>query len=154
MTRCLNGRNVAYIRSKEITAIFVTEAKSKNVRTRFVKIYTVISTNMLQGKKGNIGTPKITPTNMSTTVKFITKHVLLLRRFLFLIKTMIVRRLTDTMITDSVTNTANQAIHSDVIYILNSVVVFSLFVFRISLLLVNTCWKLRRKKSIPINLNA
>ena len=71
---------------------------------------------MLQGKKGNRGTPKSTPTNMSTTVKFITKHVLLLRRFLFLIKTMIVRRLTDTMITDSVTNTANQAIHSDVIY--------------------------------------
>ena len=69
---------------------------------------------------------------MSTTVKFLTKHVLLLRRFLFLIKTMIVRRLTDTMITDSVTDTACQAIHSDVIYILNSVVVLSLFFFRIS----------------------
>ena len=98
-----------------MTAIFVTEARSKNIRTRCDKIVSTLSANRLQGRKGNIATPKSTPTNMSATVKFITKHVLLLRRFLFLVKTMIVRRLTDTMITDSVTNIANQTIHSDVI---------------------------------------
>ena len=70
---------------------------------------------------------------MSARVRFITKYMARVRRFLFFRKTIIVRRLTDAMITDPVTNTANQVIHSDVEVILNSVFL-SLFFGRFSLL--------------------
>ena len=68
------------------------------------------------------------PTNISATVKLITKYMARVRRFLFFIKTIIVRRLTDTIINDSVTNTASKVIHLVEENILNSVFL-SLFFF-------------------------
>ena len=55
---------------------------------------------------------EIPPTNMSATVKFITKYILRERRFLFFIKMMIDRRFTVTIATDTVRNAANQVMHS------------------------------------------
>ena len=55
---------------------------------------------------------EIPPTNMSATVKFITKYILRERRVLFFIKMMIDRRFTVTTATDTVRNAANQVIHS------------------------------------------
>ena len=56
---------------------------------------------------------EIPPTNISATVKFITKYMARVRRLLFFIKIMIVRRLTVTVTTPSIRNTANQMMHSD-----------------------------------------
>ena len=53
------------------------------------------------------------PTSMSATVRFITKYIPRVRRLLFFIKRMIDRRFTITIATDSIRNTANQALHSD-----------------------------------------
>ena len=50
------------------------------------------------------------PTSISATVRFITKYI---PRVLFFIKRMIDRRFTVTIATDSIRNTANQALHSD-----------------------------------------
>ena len=53
------------------------------------------------------------PTSISATVRFITKYMPRVRRLLFFIKRMIDRRFTVTIATDSIRNTANQALHSD-----------------------------------------
>ena len=53
------------------------------------------------------------PTSISAAVRFITKYMPRVRRLLFFIKRMIDRRFTVTIATDSIRNTANQALHSD-----------------------------------------
>ena len=53
------------------------------------------------------------PTSISAAVRFITKYMPRVRRLLFFIKRMIDRRFTVTIATDSIRNTANQALHSN-----------------------------------------
>ena len=57
--------------------------------------------------------PDRTPTNMSATVKLMTKYMLRVRRLLFFIKIMMARRFTAAIATNSTVNTVNQMIHSD-----------------------------------------
>lgn len=135
MTRCLNGRNAACVRSKEITAMFVRETRGRTgmVILNKVSIFPSRGTLLKRShvsciKTNGEGLWESRPTNISATVKLITKYMARVRRFLFFIKTIIVRRLTDTIINDSVTNTASKVIHLVEENILNSVFL-SLFFF-------------------------
>ena len=55
---------------------------------------------------------ELSPTNISTTVKFITKCMVRVRRLLFFTKRMIDRRFTATTATAIVRNTAYHVLHS------------------------------------------
>ena len=120
MKRCLNGRKVACNRSKEITAMLVREvrgnqSKREVIISLFFRVKNIFTMSHLRRSCSSINTKKndISPTNMSATVKFITKYMARVRRLLFFIKTMIDRKFTITIATDSVRNTANQVMHSE-----------------------------------------
>ena len=55
---------------------------------------------------------ELSPTNISTTVKFITKYMARVRRLLFFTKRIIDRRFTATTATVIVRNTAYHVLHS------------------------------------------
>ena len=80
------------------------------------------------------------PTNMSAMVKFITKYMPRVRRLLFVMKRMIHRRFTVTIVTETVRNAANQLMHSDVESIVDNF--FSLTTFSCSA----TCTKMNSSK--------
>ena len=119
ITRCLNGRNVACIRSNEITVMFVREVRGNQKKT---------DSTILIPSTGNLTITVLhpmcviiksrfivesPPTKMSTTVKFITKYMPRVRRLLFFMKRMIDRRFTVTIATATARNAANQVMHSD-----------------------------------------
>ena len=80
----------------------------------------------------NRGIEENPPTNISAMVKFITKNMARVRRFLCFIKRMIDRMLTATIATDSMRKTANQILHSDEeIIIVDSVLVFFPLLFNL-----------------------
>ena len=76
MRRCLNGRNVACIRSKEIAARFVTEAAGKKSDSDYFgnpkgpKVTIVQKSQLLP--KNKISTIKLHVTNMSATARLTT----------------------------------------------------------------------------------
>ena len=117
MKRCLNGRKVAFNRSKEITAMLVREVRTSQEKRKTIIILSFGVKNIFTmahlALSKIVKVKDITPTNMSATVKFITKYMARVRRLLFFIKTMIDRKFTITIATDSVRNTANQVMHSE-----------------------------------------
>ena len=87
MRRCLNGRKVACIRSKEIAARFATEAAGK----KYVKLEETLIISKLLMKtlifqklqslpNNKLLTIKLYATNMSATARLITRYMLRLRR--------------------------------------------------------------------------
>ena len=122
MLRCLNGRNVACILSKEITAMPVTEVRGSHD-------WIVESTRKIGGnsrrmkntspnlqpwrrKWNTIKTVELPPTNISATDKFITKYMERVRRLLFFTKRIIDRRFTAITATVIVRDTAYHVLHS------------------------------------------
>lgn len=80
----------------------------------------------------NRGIEENPPTNISAMVKFITKNMARVRRFLFFIKRIIDRRFTATTATDSIRKTANQVLHSgEEIIIVDSVPVLFPLLFNL-----------------------
>ena len=122
MLRCLNGRNVAGILSKEITAIPATEVRGSHtfviestatIGDHSGKIKNIFPASQPQRSKSNtVAKMALPPANTSTTVKFITKYMARVRRLLFFTKRIIDRRFTATTATAIVRNTAYHVLHS------------------------------------------
>ena len=120
MKRCLNGRKVACNRSKDITAMLVREVRGNQQKRKAIVIVSFEVKNIFTMAHLRLAYSwiiayknDITPTNMSATVKFITKYMARVRRLVFFIKRMIDSKFTITIATDTVRNTANQVMHSD-----------------------------------------
>ena len=126
MLRCLNGRNVACIRSKEIAAIPASEMRESQVsimistskigchsRLKIEVNDTFLASQSLRRKTNTIILiVEIPPTNISATVKFMTKYMERVRRLLFFTKIIIDRKFTATTATAIVRDTANHVLHS------------------------------------------
>ena len=117
ISRCLNGRNVAWNRSKETAAMFVRETKGKkkskldNKSPTSRDKFNFIRRHCRRRLNWTWPTHR-TPTNISATVKLIIKYMLRVPRRLFFIKRRMERRFTVTIATNSAVNTVNQMIHS------------------------------------------
>ena len=118
MRRCLKGRIVACIRSNEIAAMFVREVRGNqrwrkviitiNSRLKFIFVMSHVSERCWNRRKW-----ENPPTNISATVRFITRYMARVRRLRFFKKRTIDIRFTVTIAAATVINTANQVMHSD-----------------------------------------
>ena len=98
------------------------QSKREVIISLFFRVTNILTMSHLRRSCSSINTKKndITPTNMSATVKFITKYMARVRRLVFFIKRMIDSKFTITIATDTVRKTANQVMHSDEDDILDS----------------------------------
>ena len=102
-----------------MTAMFVREVRG-NQRKRnsiitfssWLKFIFTMSHEKIERNR-NKGKWENPPTNISATVRLITRYMARVRRLRFFIKRMIDRRFTVTIATHTVRDTANQVMHSD-----------------------------------------
>ena len=113
MRRCLNGRKVACIRSKEIATRLVTEAAGK----KYAKLEKTFEISNLQKEQSLPNTKSLTiklyGTNMFATARLITRYMLPLRRIRSFRNIRIAKVFMVTIETASMLSTVSKAIHSD-----------------------------------------
>ena len=120
MRLCL-GRIVACFFPNEITAMFVREFRgSRQKRKPIITVSSTVKCGVLTMSQfscrlWNRRTLEDPPTNISATVRFISRSMARVRRLRFFIRRTIDRRFTVTIATDTVSVTTNLASHADVL---------------------------------------